>query len=181
MSTTDKRESGFDLRSWTKWAAVVVMQVAAYVSRSIRHGWPGLGSTIGNQAAVKVYKTAEKFYRINDEGRVLKRSLRKEEYETSSDGDAIIPRLVVERLKNEAACMTYIAEHTDIPVPKLLEAYEENGSYYLWMEFIDGVRMSDLTAEKQREILPQSKCVMSPSNPFHPLGTPSTCRPFSSS
>ncbi|MCJ1405068.1 hypothetical protein MMC11_008294 [Xylographa trunciseda] len=80
--------------------------------------------------------TIEKVYRFNDRGRVLKRSLRQDEYYVLSDGERLVPSLVVERLKNEAACMAFIRAHTNIPIPKLLDAYEENGSYHLWMEFI---------------------------------------------
>ena len=103
-------------------------------------------------------KTAEKEYRINDGGRVLKRSLAQDEYAISSNGEAIVPLLVVERLKNEAECMRFIKENTDIPVPKVLDTYEERGSYHLWMEFVDGVEMSELTDEEQAKIFPQSKC-----------------------
>lgn len=102
-------------------------------------------------------KTAEKVYHFNDKGRVLKRSLRPDEYHILSDGEPFIPLLVVERLKNEVACMTFIREHTNIPVPKVLKTYEENGSYHVWMELIDGVEMSELTSEQQTSIFPQSK------------------------
>ena len=102
-------------------------------------------------------KTAEKLYRINDNGRVLKRSLRQDEYHILSNSEPFVPVLVVERLKNEAACIAFIKKNTDIPVPKLLDAYEENGSYHLWMEFVDGVEMSELTEEEQSKVFPQSK------------------------
>lgn len=102
-------------------------------------------------------KTAEKVYRINDGGRVLKRSLRPDEYQILSNGERFVPSLVVERLTNEAACMTFISENTDIPVPKLLETYERDGCYYLWTEFVDGVEMGTLTDEEQSTIFPQGK------------------------
>ena len=107
-----------------------------------------LENATSNRPTLK-YKTAEKMYRINDGGRVLKRSLRQDENSVTSNGEAIVPLLVVDRLKNETECMRFIKEHTDIPVPKVLDTCEEHGSYYLWMEFIDGVEMSELTDEEQ--------------------------------
>ncbi|MCJ1386665.1 hypothetical protein MMC17_009791 [Xylographa soralifera] len=108
---------------------------------------------------IQEVKTSEKLYRFNDRGRVLKRSLREDEYYVLSDGERLVPPLVVERLKNEAACMEFIRAHTNIPIPKLLDAYEENGSYHLWIEFIDGVEMSTLTLVEQAELFPQNTSI----------------------
>jgi hypothetical protein len=116
--------------------------------------------TVGNAESnhrLLEFETAEKVYRINDNGRVLKRSLRPDEYRTLSNGEPLIPRLVVERLRNEAACIKFIQENTNIPVPKVLDTYEEDGSYYLWTEYINGVEMSELTDKERSKILPQSK------------------------
>ena len=104
------------------------------------------------------YKTAEKVYRINDDGRVLKRSLRQDEYSITDNSKAIVPLLVVERLKNKIECMRFIKEHTDILVPKVLDTCKEHGSYHLWIEFVDSVKMSELTNEEQLKIFLQSKC-----------------------
>ena len=145
---------------WTGWAGAAAKAIAAHISGYIRHGshTPSitLESAASNHPTVE-YKTAEKVYRINDGGRVLKRSLRQDEYLITGNGEAIVPLFVVERLKNEAECMRFIHENTDIPVPKVLDAYEEHGSYHLWMEFINGVEMSELTDEEQSEVFPQSK------------------------
>lgn len=100
-------------------------------------------------------RTAEKVYHINDRGRVLKRSLKQDEYYILSNGERLVPPLVVERLQNEAACMEFVRKHTNIPVPKLLNTYEEDGSYHLWMEFIDGVEMNELTEREQTKLFPQ--------------------------
>jgi hypothetical protein len=55
---------------------------------------------------------------------------------------------VVERLKNETECIRFIKEYIDIPVLKVLNTYEEHGSYHLWMKFIDNVEMSELIDEE---------------------------------
>ncbi|MCJ1308322.1 hypothetical protein MMC25_001975 [Agyrium rufum] len=105
-------------------------------------------------------KPSEKEYLINDRGRVLKRSLSPDEYYILDNGEPLIPAFVVERLENEAACMAFIRDNTDIPVPKLLDAYHKDGSHYLWMEFIDGVEMSELTDEEQTKIIPQVQSIV---------------------
>ena len=165
-----------DTYSWrrlTSWVGTAVKALATHIAFLIRYDLnilkplpinPALDIAVSNDR-VPEQKTAEKVYRINDRGRVLKRSLRWDEYPVLSDGETLVPFLVVERLQNEAACMTYIRENTDIPVPKLLDTYKENGSYYLWMEFIDGVEMSELTGEEQSKVLPQGKCTV-PSLPY---------------
>ena len=148
-------------RRLTGWAGSAMGDLVVYLTGFKRYNEStqnrATDSTESNYKMLET-KTAEKLYRINDNGRVLKRSLRQDEYHILSNGKPFIPVLVVERLKNEAACMAFIKENTDIPVPKLLDAYEENGSYHLWMEFVDGVEMSELTEEEQSKVFPQSKC-----------------------
>ena len=107
--------------------------------------------------AMTKFRTYEKEYRINDNGRVLKRSLREDEYLLLGNGDWLIPLLVKERLCNEAACLEYIRKNTSIPVPKVLDLHEENGSYYLWTEYIHGVTMSELSEEDKVKVYPQGK------------------------
>ena len=148
------------LGQWTGWVGAAAKAITAYIPGLIRHGFHAQSSTLDSAASnhpTLEYKTAEKVYRINDGGRVLKRSLRQDEYPVAGNGEAIVPLLVIERLKNEAECMRFIKGNTDIPVPKVLDTYEEHGSYHLWMEFIDGVEMSELTDEDQLKIFPQSK------------------------
>ena len=53
--------------------------------------------------------------------------------------------------------MRYLRAHTEIPIPKLLDIYEKDGFYYLWMDFIDGVEMCELTNEGRSQVLPQGK------------------------
>jgi hypothetical protein len=110
---------------------------------------------------VTEYSTIEKAYRANDDGRVLKRSLRLDECTLDSNGEPFVSPSVLDRLKNEAACMFFIRKHNAIPVPKILDIHEVDGSYHLWMEFIDGVEMSELTEEEETEVLPQGNLHMS--------------------
>ena len=151
-------------RPWT-WASIAAKALATCILELLRYDSytqrsspvSPLPNVAASNRKMQEAKTAEKVYHINDHGRVLKRSLRQDEYHVLSDGEPLVPPLVVERLQNEAACMTFVREHTNIPVPKLLDTYEDNGSYHLWMEFIDGVEMSKLTNVEQAKIFPQSK------------------------
>lgn len=51
---------------------------------------------------------------------------------------------------NEAACLKFVREHTDIPVPRLACHFEDNESYYLYTKYIEGRKMTDLS-EKDKE------------------------------
>ena len=161
---TDKAQpdSGF-LGQWTGWVGVA-KAIATRGAGFIRYGLhaqsssqrPLLDMQASNQQLQSI-RTAEKEYRFNDNGRMLKRSLRKNELPTFGDGTPLVPPLIVERLKNEAACIEFIREKTDVPVPRLLETYEEDGSFFLWMEYVEGIEMSQLAKEQQQGLLPQSK------------------------
>lgn len=87
--------------------------------------------------------------------RFLKRSLAPPEYKTAQSGKLYVPFRNIERLKNEVACLKYIREKTDIPVPEVLEAYEENGSYYLWTARAEGVPLQDLEKKDRLKVLPE--------------------------
>lgn len=105
-------------------------------------------------------KTTEKAYRLFNNECFLKRSLRPDEYPILSNGQALVPLFVKDRLRNEAACMKYVKEKTSIPVPEVLDAYEENGTYFLWTEYIDGIEMSDLTVDERTQIIPQVRDIV---------------------
>jgi len=61
----------------------------------------------------------------------LKRSLAPSEYKTTLSGEVIIPFRNRERLENEVAYLKYIREKTDIPIPEVLDVYEENSSFFI--------------------------------------------------
>ncbi len=88
--------------------------------------------------------TAErKYYRVGHT--FVKRSLRPAEWQTNPrTGVLYIPRLGHERTLNEAACMKFIAEHTNVPVLKLYCSFEDDEAVYLVMEYVEGARMDSL-------------------------------------
>ncbi len=86
-------------------------------------------------------------------GSFVKRSLRPKEFLTGVKG-LHVPRLGVERLKNEAEALRYIRQHTDIPVPMLYSDFEDDGAYYLITEYVEGVNMRDL-ADDQKAVVRQ--------------------------
>lgn len=135
-------------QQYVSWAGTAGYAFVEYTNRFLRR-WL-------NQDMIE-RKTVEKAYRINDRGRVLKRSLKEHECCFRSNGDRFVPWLVVERLKNEAACMKYIREHTRIPVPRVLEEYEKDGSFHLWIEYVPGIEMHKLSSEEQSTVMPQGK------------------------
>jgi hypothetical protein len=75
---------------------------------------------------------------------------------------------IADRLRNEAAVLKFLAEHTTIPVPKFLGLEEQHGLVYLKTSFIgDGIElqnveasklptaMAKVTAQLEENILPQ--------------------------
>lgn len=94
-----------------------------------------------------VVTTERKFYEIGD--KFIKRNLRPREYMTGYRG-LIVPRAPKERLMNEAASLRYIRENTNIPVPTLHCAFEDDEAYYLITEYVQGVAMASLE-ERQKE------------------------------
>jgi serine/threonine protein kinase len=48
--------------------------------------------------------------------------------------------------------MQYIADNTNIPIPKLHCCFEDDDAVYLVMEYIEGVTINDLS-EKHRRIV----------------------------
>jgi hypothetical protein len=83
----------------------------------------------------------------------VKRSLRPAEWQTNPfEGRVFIPRFGNERVLNEADCMRFIAENTDIPVPKVYACFEDDGAVYLVREHVDGVTMNTLDADKRKVV-----------------------------
>lgn len=100
------------------------------------------------------HQTFERVY-YSYPDRYLKRSLAPSEYRTSKSGRVFVPFRNRERLENEVACLKYIRAETDIPVPDLLDAYEENGSFFVWTARAEGVPLQDLKREDQLKVLPE--------------------------
>lgn len=81
----------------------------------------------------------------------IKRSLRPTEWQ-KHNGYMHVPLFNPERILNEGACLRFLAENTDIPLPKLYVCFEDGGAAYLITEYVEGVGMNDLDAAKQEMI-----------------------------
>ena len=90
-----------------------------------------------------------KYYRVGNTW--IKRSLRPTEWQ-QHQGYMHVPLFNLERILNEGACIRFLAEHTDIPLPKLHACFEDDGAAYLVTEYVDGVGMNELDAS-QRDIV----------------------------
>ncbi|KAI1172564.1 kinase-like domain-containing protein [Nemania sp. FL0916] len=77
----------------------------------------------------------------------IKRSLRPHEWQ-KHNGFMHIPKFNNERLLNEEACLKFLADKTDIPLPKLVACFEDDGAVYLITEYVDGVGMDELYDEQ---------------------------------
>lgn len=99
-------------------------------------------------------KTAERGYYHRD-GFFIKRSLRPSEYMTTLQGNIHVPRLGKERLQNEAESLRFIRRVTNIPVPIVYGSFEVDGAYFLVMEYIEGVGMSQLPEDKKKLVWPE--------------------------
>ncbi|KAI9820457.1 MAG: hypothetical protein M1832_003790 [Thelocarpon impressellum] len=85
----------------------------------------------------------------------IKRTLRDWELpESAIDGEISMPRQARDRILNEAATMLFIKEFSNIPVPRPIAVFDDDGAVCLFMEFIEGVGMDELT-EEQREVVRQ--------------------------
>jgi hypothetical protein len=88
-----------------------------------------------------------KYYRVG--GTWIKRSLRPNEWQKQS-GYLHVPLFNTERILNEGACLKFLAERTNIPLPKLYACFEDDGAAYLVTEYVEGTAMNDLDEEKKK-------------------------------
>ena len=51
---------------------------------------------------------------------------------------------------NEGACLQFLAENTDIPVPKLYACFEDDSAAYLIVENVEGAGLRELTDEQRK-------------------------------
>ncbi|CAK7266800.1 hypothetical protein SEPCBS57363_002276 [Sporothrix epigloea] len=66
----------------------------------------------------------------------IKRQPHKDELGLDIYGQPVVNPYIAERIRNEAAALRFISEHTTIPVPKLLGSWEENGLVHLKTEMV---------------------------------------------
>ncbi|KAI1843863.1 hypothetical protein JX266_009919 [Neoarthrinium moseri] len=84
-------------------------------------------------------------------GTWIKRSLRPTEWQMHR-GFMHVPLFNMERVLNEGACLSFLAQNTNIPLPKLYASFEDDGSGYLVTEYVDGVGMDALSLEQQNVV-----------------------------
>jgi len=90
-----------------------------------------------------------KYYHL---GKVfIKRSLRPREFQTGING-LYIPRVGNERLINEAATLKFIRENTNIPVPSLICDFQDDESYYVITEWVEGISMMDIPDKEKPRV-----------------------------
>lgn len=91
--------------------------------------------------------TAErKYYHVGQS--MVKRSLRPGEWQ-QHNGYMHIPTFNLERILNEGACIQFLSENTDIPLPKLHACFEDDGAAYIITEYVEGKGMHELDAGQQ--------------------------------
>ncbi|KLU86779.1 hypothetical protein MAPG_05789 [Magnaporthiopsis poae ATCC 64411] len=93
-----------------------------------------------------------KYYRCGNAW--IKRSLRPTEWQKHG-GFMFVPKFNTERILNEGACLRFVAEHTDIPVPRLHACFEDDGAAYLITEFVEGVALGQLEPAQQKMVVPE--------------------------
>lgn len=97
------------------------------------------------------WQNHEREFRVY-ENAFSKRSLRPDEYCKNIRGEPVIPRQGMERLQNEAACLEFLNNNTDIPVPQLIRTIQENDSFTLITECVRGRSIESLSAEDQAKV-----------------------------
>ncbi|KAM7194554.1 hypothetical protein V8F20_007910 [Naviculisporaceae sp. PSN 640] len=81
---------------------------------------------------------------------LVKRGLTTSEWVERHKIDPPLPRTVAhERVLNEAACLRYLRDNTQVPVPQVLACYEDRGEVYLITEYVEGARFDQLSFWQQ--------------------------------
>lgn len=93
--------------------------------------------------------TERKYYKVGQTW--IKRSLRPSEWQ-KHNGYMTVPLFNPERILNEGACLLFLAENTNIPLPKLYACFEDDGAAYVITEYVEGVGMNELDAEKKEVV-----------------------------
>ena len=101
---------------------------------------------------VESWSNTERHFRIYTD-RFYKRSLRPDEYIVTFHGHRFVPPQGYERLQNEAVCLRFIREHTNIPVPDVLEAFDDGGAFVVVTKLLPGVQMCKLSAADQAVVM----------------------------
>ena len=98
----------------------------------------------------------KKYYKLtssNGEGTFVKRSLVPSEYMTNLKGKLVVAVMPMARLKNEVAAINFVKQHTNIPVPNIRCAFEDNGRYYIITDIVPGKRLVDLREDEKPKVI----------------------------
>lgn len=96
--------------------------------------------------------TDKKYYQVGSS--CIKRTLRPHEWQSTDDGHLIVPPTTYrQRWKNEAAVLQYLQESTNLPLPRLQCAYEDDGAFYFSTEYVPGVSMSQLEEAQKLQVM----------------------------
>lgn len=60
-----------------------------------------------------------------------------------------VPLFNTERILNEGACLKFLTEKTNIPLPKLYVCFKDDGAACLVTEYVERTAMNDLDEEKK--------------------------------
>jgi hypothetical protein len=83
----------------------------------------------------------------------VKRTLRRHEWSDLGDNYILTPSAALpQRFRTDVAVQQYLRERTNIPLPAFASAFEDDGAMYLVMEFVQGVRMDELSEEDQKVV-----------------------------
>ena len=95
-------------------------------------------------AACMAVITDKKYFNINNKI-FMRRTLRRSEWQSTPTGILLIPSPALQpRWENEAASLVYLSAHTEILIPTLRGAFEDDGAFYFMTDFIAGVGMGTL-------------------------------------
>lgn len=97
---------------------------------------------------IEKWRNHEREFRVYSD-KFYKRSLRPDEYQLDIRKRPYVPPMGYERMRNETACLHFIRRNTDIPVPDVVEAYDEDGSFVLVTKRLSGVHMNKLPLQEQ--------------------------------
>lgn len=93
-----------------------------------------------------------KFYFLDD--LIIKRTLRRAEWSELGEGYIIKPCAALPlRFRIDVAVQRYLRQHTDIPLPEFICAYEDDGAMYLVSRRVPGVQMQELSSDDDRKVV----------------------------
>ncbi|KND88014.1 hypothetical protein TOPH_07289, partial [Tolypocladium ophioglossoides CBS 100239] len=94
--------------------------------------------------------TDKKYFHVGN--LFIKRTLRRHEWQSTEDILLVPPTTHPQRWKNDAAIVQYLREKTNIPLPRLLGTWEDDGAFHFCTEWVDGVSMAELSQEGQEVV-----------------------------